>query len=162
MSTRVEDDLMASIAGATVLAACGGPKRVASAAGVDESNGRRYGRGEPANPVNRVRQMIEKARDPWSICAYLVAVAIRAELSKAPMTEWRWRSLYVQALESEAIHDGPEDQTTQRLLMGTAGLSDMVNADTALIAPTMRRLALSIIGMQNGWSVNGARLMEGR
>ncbi len=158
MSDPMEDDLMATIAGASVLQACGGPKKVASAAGVDESNGRRYARGDKANPVYRTRVMIEAAQDPYSIVAYLIACAIRAELKRTgPMPEWRWRALYVEALEAEQKHDASEDVTSQKMLMGKASLADMIATDTAVVAPVMRRLALSIIGQQRGFSLNGPR-----
>lgn len=157
MADRLEDDLLASIAGAAVLESCGCPKRVASAGGVDESNGRRWARGEPQNPVNRVRRIIESAKDPWNLVAFFVAIAIRAELRRAPMPEWRWRAMYLDALEAEATHDGAEDHVTQRMLMGRASLADQVAIDGKVAASTLKRLALGIVGQQKGWSVNGPR-----
>lgn len=155
---RLEDDLLATLAGAAVVDACGGGKKIACTVGVDESNGRRWARGEPANPVNRVRQMIEKATDPWAIVAFLVAIACRAMLRKeGPMMEWRWRSLYLDACKAEQPHDGAEDCVTQLLLVGQASVADQFHADTKVTAALLRRLALGFVGQQNGWSVVGVR-----
>lgn len=158
MSDHLEDDLLATLAGTSVVVACGGPKKVATAAGVDESNGRRWARGERANPVYRVRQMIEKATDPWTIVAYLVAIAVRAELKRSGgLVEWRWRAAYLDAIEAEASSDGHEDATTQRMLMGRAPIADQVAVDSRCASAILRRLALGIIGQQKNWSVAGVR-----
>lgn len=158
MSANLENDLMATLAGAAVVDACGGGKKIATAGGVDESNGRRWARGEAANPVNRVRQMIERATDPWAIASFLLAVAIRVELvRRGPLVEWKWRAEYIAALEAEAACDGTEDQTTQRMLLGTATLADQVTVDGKVTAAMLRRLALGHIGQTRGWSVAGVR-----
>ena len=154
--TEIERDLLATLAGAAVVDACGGGKRIASAAGVDESNGWRWARGERSNPVYRVRAMLEKAADPFAIVAYLAACACRALLAK-PLPEWRWRTLYVEACHVEQPHDGHEDVVTVGLLTGKSSLADQLEADQRVISATMRRLALGFVGMQRGYTLAGPR-----
>lgn len=157
MVSELENDLLATLAGAAVVEACGGGKKIASAGGVDESNGRRWARGERSNPVYRVRAMLEKAADPWAIIAYLVGCVCRVMLSKEPMPEWRWRALYVEACNAEQPHDGAEDVVTVGLLTGTHSVADQAAADQRVIAATLRRLALGFMGMQRGYTLNGPR-----
>jgi hypothetical protein len=151
-------DMMASLAGVAVVDACGGPKKIASAASVDPSNGRRWARGERSNPIYRAMSLLERAADPWPLVALFAATAARALLRKeGPMPEWKWRQLYVEACHAEGPPDGHEDTTTTALLTGKATVACQFDADRKVIAATMRRLALGYIGMVNKWTLNGPR-----
>lgn len=151
-------DMLASLAGVAVSEACGGPKKIASAASVDPSNGRRWARGERSNPVYRVLGILERAADPFPLVALFAAQAARALLrAEGPLPEWRWRALYVEACRSEAQPDGAEDEATVRLLTGAGTVADQFEADRKVMAATMRRLALGYIGMTEGYSLNGPR-----
>ena len=151
-------DLMASLAGVAVSEACGGSKKIASAASIDPSNARRWARGERSNPIYRTLSLLERAAEPWSLVALFAATAARAILRKeGTLPEWKWRQLYVDACNSEQPADGEEDITTVAMLTGKASVAHQFQADRKVIAATMRRLALGYIGMTEGWTLNGPR-----
>jgi hypothetical protein len=75
-------DMLASLAGIAVSEACGGPKKIASAAQMDPSNGRRWARGERSNPIYRTLALIDRAADPWPLVALMAAKAARTLLKK--------------------------------------------------------------------------------
>lgn len=151
------DDLLASLAGHSITDAFGGVKKAAMAAGVKPRSAQRWASGEN-NPLTRVRELVEKAENPWAIVAYLNSVAVLSELQReAPLTEWKWRALYIAACEAEQKPDGDEDCVTQKVMVGRANIADQMNADMDLLAPLARRLALAIIGARRGWSLNGPR-----
>lgn len=151
-------DLMASLAGVAVSEACGGSKKIASAASIDPSNARRWARGERSNPTYRVISILEKAADPWPLVALFAATAARSLLRKdGPMPEWKWRQLYIEACQAECTPDGHEDTTMVAMLTGRATLADQCEADRKAVAATMRRLALGYIGMTEGYTLNGPR-----
>lgn len=154
---RLLDDLLASVAGKQMEKAFRGTKRAAYATGRTGRSAQRWVAGEH-NPLTRVRELVEKADDPWTILVYLNSVAVLAELQReAPLTEWKWRSMMIAACEEEQPHDGHEDTITQKLMVGHASVADQMNADMDLMAPLARRLALSIIGARMGWSLAGPR-----
>lgn len=154
---RLMDDLLASLAGETITDAFAGTKKAAHAGGVQSRQARRWATGENS-PLTRVRELVEKADNPWAIVCYLNSVAVLVELQRSgPLTEWRWRSEYVKACEAEQPHDGNEDCVTQKVMVGHASVADQMNADMDLLAPLTRRLALSIIGSRRSWSLSGPR-----
>jgi hypothetical protein len=157
-ASSLEDDLMATLAGVEITAACGGGKKVAIAGGVDDRNGRRWASGERSNPLYRIRGVIEKAADPWRVVSWVAALAARAVLVKeGPLPEWRWRQLYVEAFHVEQPADGQEDVTSQLVLVGQASVADQYQADARCVSALLRRLALGLIGQQRGYTLAGPR-----
>lgn len=155
---ELERDMIASLAGVVCVEACGGPQKIASAASVHPSNGRRWAKGERSNPVYRTLSFLERAADPWPLVALFAATAARVLLkAEGPLPEWKWRALYVEACRTEQPADGAEDEATVAMLTGKATVADQFAADRKVIAATMRRLALGYIGMTEGWSLSGPR-----
>lgn len=151
------EDVAATLAGVALSQACGGTGAIASAAGVEASNARRYANGEKANPAYRVRQILERAKDPFAVCAYFLACAVKGMLVKDPMPEWRWRSLYMEAMRAEQHPDGHEDVVSTELLTGKSTLRAQYEADSRHVTALLRRMALGFIGQQMGYSLNGPR-----
>lgn len=155
---RLEQDLLASLAGSHLNVACGGTKEISRLGEVVEANGRRWASGEPQNPVNRVRRIMEKSKQPFHLCGYYLACAVRGLLLSDPMPEWRWRSLYLQAMRDEAHPDGAEDTASVELLTGKGSLRSQYDADAAAVSALLRRMALGMIGILRGWSLQGPRV----
>lgn len=152
---EVFKDMLASLAGVAVVEACGGPKRIASIAGIHPSNGSRWAAGDRANPVFRVLGMLDRAAHPFELVALFIAKAARRMIEDdALAVEWRWRAAYNEALRAEQAHDGREDEVTVALLTGHASVADQFAVDQKIIAALVRRVALGFIGMQYGFELN--------
>lgn len=154
-ASRLEQDLLASLAGSHLNIACGGTKEISRLGEVVEANGRRWASGEPQNPVNRVRRIMERAKEPFHLCGFYLACAVRGVLLAAPMPEWRWRSLYLQAMRAEAQPDGHEDVVSAELLTGGSSLKAQYEADAAAVSALLRRMALGMVGMCKGYKLAG-------
>jgi hypothetical protein len=154
-SSRVEEDIICTLAGVELTDACGGGKKVAYAGGVDQRTARRWVAGDPANPINRLRAILDRADDPWRVVSWCAAWATRVALRKeGPLTEERWRELYRECCMVEQPHDGDEDTTNVALLTGNASIADQFHADAKVVSVTLRRLALGFVGISKGWSLN--------
>lgn len=154
-SSRVEEDILGTLAGIELTGACGGGKKVAYAGGVDERTGRRWVAGDPANPINRLRGILDRAEDPWRVVSWAAAWATRVMLRReAPLTEAKWRELYRESCLAEQPHDSHEDVVNVQILTGAASIREQFHADCKTVAATLRRIALGFVGISKGYTLN--------
>lgn len=151
---RIAEDMEGMIAALEIQHSLGNPKEIASAAEVDQSTAWRWVNGEPQNLFNRLRKIVTKAKRPFGIITYFLALVIRDRLLLTPMPEWRWRSLYKDACRQEQAHDCHEDIVTVELLTGgDATIRSQYEADARVVAATLHRMALGQIGLVRGYTL---------
>lgn len=150
--------MTASIAGIALNEACGGTRDIAWATGVNERTARTWKAGGHSNPANLVRRIMDRAKNPFALVGYFAAHATMTLLAKDPMPEWRWRSLYLQAMRDEAHPDGHEDVVSAELLTGKSTIQAQYDADAKHVAALLKRMALGMVGIIRGWKIEGPRM----
>lgn len=144
--------MLATLAGAAVTDACGGPKGIALAADIGERHARRWAAGERSSAVYRAATLIRNARRRrWELVRYFAAVAVQADLQEAaPLSEGRVKQLWAEVDRAEAANDAAED--VERVGFDYTGdLEALYEADARTIAPTLKRMALNILSQRMGW-----------
>lgn len=155
---ELTNDLIASLAASAITEACGGPKGIAMACGLDDvRSGRRIRNGHRSNPLYRVTETIRRARDPWAAVRFVIAIAVAREIEEihGPLSEAKVRRLWRDTLDEEAVTDGDEDVATIRHMQNAASLEDLYTADAAHVRCLLRRLGLNLIAQRMGIDPRG-------